>query len=152
MSGEIDQTLHRILRDLLLLNSAADRHVLAQHDLRQTRYYVLHHLYHNPDLTLAQLSELVLIYSASASRMVHSMETEGLVVREADPTDRRQFTLRLTENGRKFYETVSADLAADVAARFAELSPEALAALVAHGLALRDALAAHCRQQEVASS
>lgn len=147
MTDDREQALHQILRDLLLLNSAADRHVLAQHDLRQTRYYVLHHLYHDPGLTLAQLSDRVLIYSASASRIVYSMEGEGLVQRQDDPKDRRSFTLSLTANGRAFYEKVSADLTADIQRRFGALPVEVLTVLLQHGQTLRDVLESHQQGQ-----
>ena len=147
MIDPIDQALHALFRELLLLHDAADKHVLAQHGLRRARYFVLHHLYHEAGLTLGQLSELTLIYSASASRIVYSMEQEGLVQRVVNESDRRLFTLSLTEKGRRFYEQVSADLAADVQARYQGLDAGAKLALLEDSRRLRDMLREHCRWQ-----
>lgn len=152
MTESLELTLHNVLKDLLVLHSAADQFVLTRHGLRRARYYVLHHLYQTPERTLGQLSALTLMYSASLSRMIYSMEQEGLVARQANEQDRRLFTLSLTENGRRLYETVSAELAADIRQRFGELDAAQLQTLVALNGRLVATLDAHRQRQEQAES
>lgn len=143
MTSNLDVKLSEILRDLAVLHNAIEKHVLSQHGLRRSRYYILYHLYHTPHRTLGQVSELTLLYTASVSRTVYSMEQEGLVQREIDPNDRRQFTLSLTAAGTKFYETVTADLHADIKKRFASLSQAEKETLLTQNTRLRDILDAH---------
>ncbi|MEM7799962.1 MAG: MarR family transcriptional regulator, partial [Chloroflexota bacterium] len=84
--------LHQSLRELSILIDAADRRILSKYRLRSARFYAMESLHHRPGLTLGELSDQILIGRASASRMVFSMEKDGLVAREPDPNDRRLFT------------------------------------------------------------
>jgi MarR family 2-MHQ and catechol resistance regulon transcriptional repressor len=151
MINPIDKELHRTLRTLILSLSASDKFIFAKHKLRTARFYILHHLYHEPGLTLGQLSEMTLLYNASASRIVYAMEKDGLVQRENDENDRRLFTLSLTENGRFFYETVNADLEADIQQRFAGLDEETRTNLRNSAQQLQTLMQDHRQWQEESS-
>lgn len=150
MVNPFDRELYIVLRDLTLLAQEADKFIMLRHGLRMSRFYILHHLYHEPGLTLGQLTERALLFSASASRTVYSLEQEGLVEREDDKNDRRLFTLSLTADGRSFYEKVSADLDADIAKRFETVDSETKASLIEKNRRLCDLLQAH-RQWQMAS-
>lgn len=50
--------------------------------------------------TVAELATALNVEHSTASRLVKTAATEGLVVRSPDPEDRRRTTVRLTEAGR----------------------------------------------------
>jgi DNA-binding MarR family transcriptional regulator len=62
--------------------------------------FALHEL--DTDIPLAQrdLAERLRLDKSSVSRMAAEMERKGLLVRERDPANRRQYRLRLTDRGR----------------------------------------------------
>lgn len=148
MLDAADQKLNTLLSDVAVLVMESDKHVLTKFGLRRTRYHVLRHLYHQPGRTLGQLSDLTLIYKASASRVVHSMEKDGLVTRKLNQNDRRLFTVSLSAAGKAFYERVNEQLEQDIQKRFEPLDDETKANLLNLVSRLRDGLKEHRRAQD----
>ncbi len=60
------------------------------------------------ELTVGELAERLQIRHHSAVELVDRLAAEGLVRRDASPTDRRQVRIRLTRRGLGFLERLSA--------------------------------------------
>ena len=150
MTNEIAESLHTVLNDLLLFHIASDSYVLARHELRRVRFYMLGHLYQNPGVSFSRLSELCFTDRASTSRMIHSMEKEGLVQRQPSKGDRRLIALSLTDAGRAKYEEADSDFKADVQARFSNIDSGDLSGLLRSAQALHAAMQQHRKNQESA--
>jgi DNA-binding MarR family transcriptional regulator len=148
MTNEIAESLHEALDDLLLLHIACDKHILARHELRRVRFYMLRHLYQNPGISFSRLSELSFTDGASTSRMVYSMEKEGLVQRQSNESDRRLSALSLTDAGKAKYEEASSELRVDIHARFSSIDPDVLPGILHSTLALSAALLQHQENRE----
>lgn len=64
------------------------------------RFRVLHAFGDAPEVSQAQLQRQLGLDAASITRQVKALETEGLVVRRADPSDNRFTLVALTDTGR----------------------------------------------------
>ena len=148
MDNQIEKKLHHALNDLSLLHIATDKSVLARRGLRRVRFYMLRHLYQNPGLSLSRLSELSFADGASTSRMVYSMEKEGLVQRQSKQGDRRSVVLSLTDAGKALYEGANAEFEADIQKRFDNIDSDVLANLLQSVQALCDVISQHRKNQE----
>lgn len=79
----------------------------------------------------SELERHVLLSQPAISRLVDRLLDRGLVMKEADPADRRSVLLSLTDAGRTLQRQVGGRHAVDVArAMGSELSREELAAIV----------------------
>lgn len=110
--------LHHSLHKLYLVLSDNDRCVFERYGLTIPRYYVLQHLAAEPGMSFARLSERMLTDRANVTRIVRSMEIDGLVERRLNEEDRRSFQLRLTPKGVALYAQVAAAHRSDIQARF----------------------------------
>jgi DNA-binding MarR family transcriptional regulator len=135
------------LVNLFLIVDNSDRYVLARHGLTLPRFHVLQHLDHEPGISFARLSALMLTDRANVSRIVRGMEADGLVSRRVNERDRRSYLLQLTEKGADLYAQAEVAHREDITLRFRNagdgagrrLSPDLLAQL---GV-LRDQLEEH---------
>ncbi|MCM1976299.1 MarR family winged helix-turn-helix transcriptional regulator [Streptomyces sp. G1] len=84
---------------------------------------------------LVTLAELLRVAPSTAMRMVDRLIAAGLADRQPNPDSRRETLLRLTDEGRRIVEDVSARRRAEIAAIVERLRP-------AQRLALVEALAA----------
>lgn len=75
------------------------------------RYIILHCLSLSPEWSLKNLAKLLGVSASSLSLVVDSLSQEGLVVREMNPTDRRQVVLRLTPAGKALLEGIEGQMA-----------------------------------------
>lgn len=92
---EINTTL---LTSQLLMNDSDER-FFQQFKLGTTRYYTLIHLEQTPGLTLSELSQRLLCTKGNMTRILKSMETDGLLERSTDPRDGRAVRHTLTQRG-----------------------------------------------------
>lgn len=76
------------------------------------------------ELRLTDLSTRLLIRPPSVTTIIDRMETAGIVVRAASPTDRRAKTIALTAKGHHLVEQVLASYDNQIAMVMGELSPE----------------------------
>lgn len=83
---------------------------------------------HGP-LSPSELADREGIRRPSATRLVAKLEEEGLVAREADPSDGRSFRVRLTPEGVAHLADVRSRKDAFLARRLEALSPEDRATL-----------------------
>lgn len=68
---------------------------------------ILRYLSHHKDLTQKQLQSTLELSSGSMSEIIAKLESKRLVVRTADPNDRRKKLLNLTNEGWQFLSSVS---------------------------------------------
>jgi len=75
-------------------------------------------------VTLGELAALESVQPPTMTRIVVALEEQGLVGREADPTDRRIARVPITAAGRKLLERNRSRKTAYLASRMRGLSPE----------------------------
>jgi DNA-binding MarR family transcriptional regulator len=78
-----------------------DRRLFDQFALTTPRFYALFHLGAHPGISLSELSKLMLCDKSNATRIIKSMEADGLVLRRPHETDGRALRLFLTPEGEK---------------------------------------------------
>ncbi|MBU6451289.1 MAG: MarR family transcriptional regulator [Cyanobacteria bacterium REEB67] len=101
---------------------------------------VLGFIYKHPGCSLTYLSEFLGIASPSASTMIDRLVKSGMVIREVDPTRRRNLILHLTEAGEQEL-TGARRLAIDeLSKQFAALSAEQLEQIDRSMTVLKDLL------------
>ncbi|MDG9718028.1 MarR family transcriptional regulator [Streptomyces sp. DH24] len=79
---------------------------------------------------LVTLAELLQVAPSTAMRMVDRLIAAGLADRRLNPRNRRETLLRLTDEGRRTVEEVTARRRAEIATIVERLGPEQRAALV----------------------
>jgi DNA-binding MarR family transcriptional regulator len=89
-----------LVRSQMLLSESDDR-FFEQYRLGKTRYYALLHIEQNPDISLSDLSKLLLCTKGNTTRIIKGLEQEGYIARRADPKDNRAQRLLLNEAGEK---------------------------------------------------
>lgn len=91
--------LYSLIKDVFFLLDDGDRYLLSEYDLTVSRFYILYHLGEKPGLSISQLSDQLFCDKSNATRLIQSMEAEGLVDRCPHPTDGRALSLHLTPAG-----------------------------------------------------
>ncbi|MGW2554380.1 MarR family winged helix-turn-helix transcriptional regulator [Streptomyces sp. NPDC001635] len=79
---------------------------------------------------LVALADLLQVAPSTAMRMVDRLIAAGLADRQTNPDNRRETLLRLTDEGRKAVDDVTARRRAEIAAIVAQLAPGQRAALI----------------------
>jgi DNA-binding MarR family transcriptional regulator len=74
--------------------------MLTQYDFGRAHHRVLHFVDRNPDLTVAELLDILRITKQSLGRVLKELIDEGFVLQREGASDRRQRLLRTTEKGR----------------------------------------------------
>ncbi len=108
---------------------------------------VLTFLGRSPGASLSAVADLDGVAAATASAMVERLVRRGLVIRQADPEERRRVKLSLTEEGATLLEGARAHARGRVAERMRVFTDEELAVL-AHGLELLRDVLDPAKQQE----
>lgn len=121
-SMEGSEFLYYLLKETLLLLDLGDRSLFDQFTVTVPRYYALSHIAEQPGISPSQLSQIMFCDKSNITRLLHGLETDGLVIRLSHETDGRTKRLYLTEAGAALYGQVSALHRRDVADRFAALS------------------------------
>lgn len=91
--------LYALIKDIFFLLDDGDRHLLSEYDLSVSRFYILYHLGRTPGLSVSELGDAMFCDKSNITRLVQSMEEEGLVNRCPHPTDGRALSLYLTAAG-----------------------------------------------------
>ena len=87
-------------------------HALADEGLSLAKLGALRHLaLANEPLTLSQLAERHCCGRSNVTSLIDRLESDGLVERTLDPSDRRNVRAALTPAGREAYERASSILA-----------------------------------------
>jgi DNA-binding MarR family transcriptional regulator len=73
------------------------------------RFDLMAQLERNPDgLKMNELSQRLMVTGGNVTGLTDQLEKEGLVIREADPSDRRAYTVKLTAAGRRLFAKMAA--------------------------------------------
>ncbi len=95
----IYEEINTTLTTAQLLMNDSDEHFFERFKLGTTRYFTLVHLDQTPGLTLSELSQRLLCTKGNMTRILKSMEQDGLLERRADPRDGRAVRHVLTPDG-----------------------------------------------------
>jgi DNA-binding MarR family transcriptional regulator len=86
---------------VLALRRLQARGALRPGELSLSQYYLLLPLARSGPLALGRLAEAAGVAAPTVTRMIDSLEAEGLVQRSRSPSDRRAIMLQLTDRGRQ---------------------------------------------------
>jgi DNA-binding MarR family transcriptional regulator len=100
-----------------------------QPELSDTQLAALAALEKHPAMSPGELAEHEKVQPPSMTRVIAALEERSLVVRAPHPTDRRQVTLTVTEEGRELVHQLRRLREAWLARRLRELSPQERATL-----------------------
>jgi DNA-binding MarR family transcriptional regulator len=89
-----------LIKELFLILDDGDRQLFNQFNLSATRYYALLHINEEPGISLSQLSDRLLCDKSNITRIIKSMEADGLVRRQPHEQDGRTLRLYVTDYGR----------------------------------------------------
>jgi DNA-binding MarR family transcriptional regulator len=95
------QKIYTLLNEIYLILDDGDRRLLSQFSLTPPRYYALVHLGDRPGMSLSELSNLMLCDKSNATRIIRSLEADGLVYRLPHETDGRSIRLFLSQEGQE---------------------------------------------------
>lgn len=100
--------LYNVIKDLFFILDAGDQQFFGRYNLSITRYYALYHLVHTPGISLSELSRLLLCDKSNVTRMVQSLEKDGLLDRQPHETDKRSSRLFVSAAGHKLQQEIAA--------------------------------------------
>ena len=100
--------------------------ILAKYGFGRAHHRVLHFVGGNPDITVADLLNILQITKQSLSRVLGALVEEGYVSQKPGERDRRQRRLRLTEKGAALEGELSRVQQARVARAWKEAGPDAV--------------------------
>lgn len=80
---------------------------VAGHPVSLSQAFALHELDTNTQLSQRDLAERLRLEKSSVSRLAAEMQRKGLLVRERDPDNHRQYRLRLTDHGRDTHQRMA---------------------------------------------
>ncbi len=86
--------------------------LVAPHGITALQYTALSVLARNPGMTGARLARNSFVRMQSAAQTVALLEERGWIVREADPTSRRQLRIQLSDKGREVLRALAEPVAA----------------------------------------
>ena len=101
--------LYQSLKAIFLHIDNHEKALFSKYDLSVARFYALMHLDNNPGINYIDLSDLMLCNKSNTTRVVRSMQADGLVRRQTHPDDGRSYQLYLTDKGKSLYRQVHPD-------------------------------------------
>ena len=120
--SELVDDLSFLLARANALSVAAGNAALAEHGLRVRSYSVLALAAGSARPSQRELAELLRLDPSQVVALVDELQTRGLVVREADPADRRANVVVATDMGRSVHAEAGAAARAAEAALHGDLS------------------------------
>ena len=100
--------------------------ILQEHGYGRAHHRALHFIATRPDLTVADLLEILGVTKQSLNRVLRQLVDDGLVEQRVGATDRRQRLLRLTDAGAALERSVADVQRARVRRAFRTAGPEAV--------------------------
>jgi len=97
---------YKSLKAIFLHIDNAEKAFLNQFKLSVPRFYTLYHIYNHPGINYIDLTDLLLCTKSNTTRIVRSLQKEGLIDRKNHPDDGRSFQLFLTDAGKDLYERI----------------------------------------------
>ena len=117
--------LYNTLKEIYFSLDNGDRRLLEGYKLSVPRFYLLKHIADHPGISLTRLSGLMLTDKSNITRLIKSVEAEGLVSRQQHASDGRALSLRLTEAGHRLLADAFEAHTNFTQARFAPLQEHA---------------------------
>ena len=105
------------------VTSQAMKH-LDEHGLTPSQFMVLEALYHVGPLCLSDLARKILRTSGNLTMVVDNLEKSGMVKRVQSETDRRYFSVEITEKGSELIARIFPEHAAGITEIMGRLTPE----------------------------
>ncbi len=129
-SGEAER-IHELLMDLIRAAGLLQTdQTVPGHQVSMSQAFALHELDTGTPLSQQELADRLRLEKSSVSRMAAEMERKGLLVRERDPDNQRQYRLRLTPRGRTLHGQMASAFHAQYEDWVAEMTGAERAALV----------------------
>lgn len=98
----------RLLTTSNLVQTELRRRLRAQFDITLPRFDLMAQLERHPEgLKMNELSKRLMVTGGNVTGITDQLENEGLVAREANPNDRRAFSVRLTPTGRARFDEMA---------------------------------------------
>lgn len=107
-SDQINQSLKLFIvlsRSYKAINEQVNKFIAAN-GLNPTEFAVLELLYHKGEQPLQQIGGKILLASGSITYVVDKLEQKGLLKRVACPNDRRVTYAQISEEGKRFIESI----------------------------------------------
>jgi DNA-binding MarR family transcriptional regulator len=130
-----------LVKQLELAVRAQLDEVLRPASITVLQYTALTVLERRSGLSTAELARNAFVTDQSAADMVGVLEDRGLLLRDADPADRRRRVLRLTDDGRALLTRLREEVAAVEARMLSPLTADEAEDLRRYVVACRGALA-----------
>jgi DNA-binding MarR family transcriptional regulator len=138
--------LHELLMDLVRAAGLLQPdQTVAGFPVSLSQAFALHELDTATPLSQRDLAERLRLEKSSVSRLAAEMERKGLLVRERDPNNHRQYRLRLTDLGRATHARMAATFHQRYGCWAAEMTNSERAALRTGLPALVRAIRQHVR-------
>ncbi len=137
---DVDAVTSAVLTASRLLVAIAARSLSAANErvtLPQFRMLVV--LASHGDTKLVALAERLAVNPSTAMRMVDRLTSTGLVTRQVNPANRREIAVRLTAQGRRIVDDVTAHRRDEIAAVVARMPPDQRTGLISALRAFTDA-------------
>ncbi|HET6762316.1 MAG TPA: MarR family transcriptional regulator [Longimicrobiaceae bacterium] len=116
---------HRTLQDLIRLHQARDRERVVLYDVTPAGARAIELLERLGAVSLNALATELFVDKSTASRVVGSLESAGLVRRVVDAHDRRALRLELTAEGVELARQLHADAVWEMNALLSSFEPDA---------------------------
>ena len=98
----------RLLACATQIEAEIRRRLRAQFGVTLARFDYMAQLYRYRDgLKMRELSRYLMVTGGNVTGLTDDLERDGLVAREASPSDRRAWILRLTPKGRRAFEAMA---------------------------------------------
>lgn len=98
----------RLLTTTNLVQAELRRRLRAEFDTTLPRFDLMAQLERHPEgLKMSEISRRLMVTGGNVTGITDQLEKEGLVARDADPNDRRAFSVRLTPAGRAFFDKMA---------------------------------------------
>jgi DNA-binding MarR family transcriptional regulator len=102
------ERLHELLMELIRVAGLLQTDsAVPGYPVSMSQAFTLHELDTDTPLSQRDLADRLRLEKSSVSRMAAEMERKGLLIREREPGNRRQYRLRLTEDGRALHQRMA---------------------------------------------
>jgi DNA-binding MarR family transcriptional regulator len=98
----------RMLTTTNLVQAELRKRLRTEFDTTLPRFDLMAQLERHPEgLKMTELSRRLMVTGGNVTGITDQLEKEGLVVRDADPNDRRSISVRLTAEGRTLFDRMA---------------------------------------------
>lgn len=98
----------RLLTTTNLVQTELRRRLRIEFNTTLPRFDFMAQLERHPEgLKMNEISRRLMVTGGNVTGLTDQLEKEGLVARDADPNDRRSFTVRLTREGRALFDKMA---------------------------------------------